>query len=189
MQQGGNIHGRGAFAGMDCLRVGDKSDFMLGANDTDGNFPVAVGSLPMMFRPTSYLFSNPVVLCEVIKSDRYMKAYAIADVEFRPHVDGMKFRNVKLGDGEEVQRGDSVNVHFTGRLLGGKEIESTESLPGRKMTIKAGGSGVVRVVSEGVIGMKEYGSREFIVPPNMHYPDRFPNQIMIYELMVRTINK
>jgi len=116
-----------------------------------------------------------------------MKAYRIPDPEFRNLVNGVKFRDLKYGDGVEVQRGDLVNVQFTGKLLGGREIESTSHSPGNVVAIRAGGTDVIAAVSEGIIGMREYGSRELLVPPSMHYPDRFPNQIMIYDVMLRTV--
>jgi FKBP-type peptidyl-prolyl cis-trans isomerase len=140
-----------------------------------------------MFSPLFYFRSNPPVLCEVIKSEKYLKAYKIPDKEFQNLVGGIKFRDLKYGDGDEVKRGDLVNVQFTGKLLGGREIESTQCMPGSAMQVRAGGCDVVKAVSEGIIGMKEYGSRELLVPPSMHYPERFPNQIMIYEVMVRTL--
>jgi FKBP-type peptidyl-prolyl cis-trans isomerase len=140
-----------------------------------------------MFSFAKALLGSPTLLCEVINKEKYMKAYKIPDKEFRDLIGGIKFRDTKYGDGDEVERGDSVKVEFTGRLLGGREVESTSSAPGGVVTVSAGGSDVVKCVSEGIIGMKEYGSRELLVPPEMHYPDRFPKQIMIYTLMVRNI--
>ena len=140
-----------------------------------------------MFRPIMYLMHSPELLCEVIKSEKYLAAYKIPDPEFRQMCLGMKFRDTKFGDGAQVERGDVIKVHYTGKLVGGREIESTEALPGRTVTIVAGSCDVVKAVSEGVIGMREYGSRELLVSPIMHYPDRFPNSIMEYDVMVRTI--
>lgn len=140
-----------------------------------------------MFRFALDILTSEQVLCEVIKKEKYLAAYRIPDKEFRDLVCGIKFRNTKYGDGAEVQRGDVVNVQYTGRLLGGREIETTTNLPGSVQLVTAGGSEAVACVSEGIIGMKEYGSRELLVPPQMHYPDRFPNQIMIYDVMVRTV--
>jgi FKBP-type peptidyl-prolyl cis-trans isomerase len=140
-----------------------------------------------MFSTMSFLKLNPPILCEVIKSEKYLNAYRIPDKEFRNLVGGMKFRDLKYGDGSVVKHGDIVNMQFTGKLMGGREIESTSHLPGSVIQVTAGGSEVVKAVCEGIIGMKEYGSRELLVPPSMHYPERFPNQIMIYEVMVRTL--
>ena len=140
-----------------------------------------------MFRPIMYLLHSPDVLCEVIKSEKYIAAYKIPDPEFRQMCPGIKFRDTKFGDGAVVERGDVIKVQYTGKVVGGREIESTESFPGRTIKIVAGSGDVVKAVSEGVIGMREYGSRELLVSPSMHYPDRFPNSIMSYDVMVRTI--
>lgn len=141
-----------------------------------------------MFSVVKHFLRTEGVACEVINSERYKKAYSAVDVEFKHLVHGIRFRDLSLGDGKEVVRGDVVHVQFKGRLLGGREIESTEALTGNKLRISAGGDDVVKAVSEGVIGMREYGSRELLVPPRMHYPDRFPNQIMIYEILVRSVD-
>ena len=140
-----------------------------------------------MFRPVASILSNHTVLCEVIKSEMYLNAYRIAEVEFKPLSKGIRFRDVKLGDGGVVQRGDVVKVQFTGKLVGGREIESTSALSGSSIQVVAGGDDVVKAVSEGIIGMREYGSRELLVPPGMHYPERFPDRIMVYDVMVRSI--
>ena len=140
-----------------------------------------------MFKVISNLLSSPEVLCEVIKSERYTSAYKIPNPEFQSLIQGIKYRDIKYGDGAIVEKGDTVNVQYTGKLVGGREIESTEAMPGRTVTIKAGSDDVVKCVSEGVIGMREYGSRELLVAPSMHYPDRFPDSIMVFEVMVRTI--
>ena len=140
-----------------------------------------------MFRVIASLLNSPEVLCEVIKSEKYKSAYKIADPEFRPLIPGIKFRDVKYGDGAVVEKGDTINVQYTGKLVGGREVESTESFPGRTITITAGSEDVIKCVSEGVIGMREYGSRELLVAPSMHYPDRFPDSIMVFDVMVRTI--
>lgn len=140
-----------------------------------------------MFRFVFDFLSSERVLCELIKKEKYLDAYRIPDREFRELVGGIRYRNTKYGDGAEVRRGDVVNVQYTGRLLGGREIETTNDLPGSVKLVTAGGSDAVSCVSEGIIGMKEYGSRELLVPPKMHYPDRYPTQIMIYDVMVRTV--
>ena len=93
-----------------------------------------------MYRPIQSLLSTGLVQCQVIPNDRYRKAYEIPDVELKPLVGGMKFRDTKHGDGATVENGDIVNVQFTGRLLGGREVEATTNLSGGVMTITAGGS-------------------------------------------------
>lgn len=141
----------------------------------------------MMLGSLQYLLSNSLSKCEVIKKETYIKSYRIPDVEFKPFVGGMLFRDTKYGDGEIVERGDIVKVQYTGRLASGREIETTTSRPGNVVTFIAGGTEVVKAVSEGVIGMSEYGCRELLAPPSMHYPDKYPEQVMSYDLMVRTV--
>jgi FKBP-type peptidyl-prolyl cis-trans isomerase len=142
-----------------------------------------------MFRPISYLVSSPSVLCEIIEKDKYLKKQAIPEVRFQALPGGIRYRDTKLGDGLQVERGDIVRVQYTARLLGGREVDSTQNEPGSAIELKAGGDVPTKGVGEGVIGMKEYGSRELLVPPSMHYPDRYPKQIIVYDIMVRKIEK
>jgi FKBP-type peptidyl-prolyl cis-trans isomerase len=143
--------------------------------------------ITQMFRPFAHFFSSEQVVCEVIKQEKYLKAYKAATTEFQNLVGGIKFRDTKIGDGLTVERDDVVKVQFTGRLLGGREIETTTHNSGGTTTFTAGGSDVVKGVSEGVIGMMEYGSRELLVPPSMHYGDKYPNEILVYDVMVRSV--
>jgi FKBP-type peptidyl-prolyl cis-trans isomerase len=140
-----------------------------------------------MFRLVNSVLSSQISFCDILQKETYVKAYRMHNVEFNPLSGGIQFREIRLGDDGLVERSDIINVQFTGKLAGGREIESTMGLTGSAMQIKAGGEGVVKAVSEGVIGMRVYGTRELLVPPQMHYPDRFPNEIMVYEVMVRSI--
>lgn len=140
-----------------------------------------------MFRVSQAIFDSPLIFCDLLKTDKYVKAYTLPEIEFRETSSGVKYREIKLGDGAEVRRGDFVNIQLTGSLLGGREIETTRHRPGGVIEVEVGGESVVKGVSEGLIGMREYGTRELLVPPALHYPDRYPNQIMKYDVMVRRI--
>lgn len=135
------------------------------------------------------MFTKHLIKCDVIDPKKYLAAHSAATVEFSNHISGMKFRDISIGDGKEIYRGDRVTIQLSGCLPTGKEVETTSHLPGRAITITAGGKEIISGVSEGVIGMREYGSRELLIPPHMHYSDRFPNTVLIYEVMVRRVNK
>jgi FKBP-type peptidyl-prolyl cis-trans isomerase len=151
------------------------------------NFNSSYVKIPIMFRPLHSLISSNTVYCDVIKKDVYLRSHSIPDLNFVSLPSGLRYRDKKLGEGKSVERGDIVNVQFTGRLSTGREIETTLGRPGSLLTIVAGGSDAVPAVSEGIIGMVEYGSREILAPPRMHYPSKYANDIMIYDVMVRTI--
>jgi FKBP-type peptidyl-prolyl cis-trans isomerase len=134
-----------------------------------------------------HVLNSSLVSCEVINRDRYVAANSIAKTEFVEFYKGMRYRDISEGDGRLVERGDRINVEYTGKLLGGREIESTSEYAAGQRTITAGGSDVIEGLSEGVIGMKEYGVRELLIPPRLHFPQRFPKMIVIYEVKVRKV--
>src|SRR5262245_56453256 len=100
---------------------------------------------------------------------------------------GLKYIDLKKGDGTEAKKGTTVTVHYTGWLKNGKTFDSSVDrkepfrfkLPGR----------VIAGWNEGVPGMKVGGKRKLIIPPDLGYgaegtPDGTipPNATLIFEV-------
>jgi len=87
---------------------------------------------------------------------------------------GLQIIDLTTGRGDEAQRGDTVQVNYTGWLYEeGKRTTQFDSSVGRapfQMTI--GVSGVIRGWTEGLVGMKVGGKRELIIPPDLGYGAR-----------------
>jgi FKBP-type peptidyl-prolyl cis-trans isomerase len=87
---------------------------------------------------------------------------------------GLQVIDLTTGRGDEAQRGDTVQVNYTGWLYEeGKRTTQFDSSVGRapfQMTI--GVSGVIRGWTEGLVGMKVGGKRELIIPPDLGYGAR-----------------
>src|SRR3954468_1440786 len=67
---------------------------------------------------------------------------------------GLKYVEVKVGDGKEVKEGSKVMVHYTGTLENGKKFDSSvdRGKPFGPLTVGAGE--VIKGWDEGLQGMK-----------------------------------
>jgi peptidylprolyl isomerase len=84
---------------------------------------------------------------------------------------GLKYIDVKVGNGKEAKAGDMVSVHYTGRLKDGKKFDSSvdRNMP---FDFPLGAGKVIKGWDEGVAGMKEGGKRKLIIPPDLGYGAR-----------------
>lgn len=82
--------------------------------------------------------------------------------------DGLYYKDIKEGTGEEAEAGDVAVVHYTGYLPNGKVFdENGESDP--PYTFEMGIGRVIRGWDLGVQGMKKGGERLLVIPPDLAY--------------------
>jgi peptidylprolyl isomerase len=81
---------------------------------------------------------------------------------------GLKYFDVKVGTGKEAKEGDTVVVHYTGRLKNGKKFDSSVDRD-KPFDFPLGAGKVIPGWDEGVAGMKEGGKRKLIIPPELGY--------------------
>ncbi len=72
----------------------------------------------------------------------------------------------------QVNQGDVVRVHYTGRLEDGTEFDNSRNRD--PLEFVAGAGTVIQGVSQGVIGMSEGESKTVTVPPEEAYGERNP---------------
>ncbi len=80
--------------------------------------------------------------------------------------------DLKVGQGDPVEKYDIVTVNYTGWLKDGTKFDSSLN-PGRtpfRFTVGAGQ--VIKGWDEGIPGMKIGGKRKLTIPPNMGYGNR-----------------
>ena len=70
----------------------------------------------------------------------------------------------------EVSRGDTVRIHYTGRLDDGTVFDTSQQRG--PLEFVAGGDQVIRGVSDGVLGMTEGYKKTVTVPPEQAYGER-----------------
>ncbi len=84
---------------------------------------------------------------------------------------GLKYRDLKVGDGKEAKPGDTVSVHYTGWLKDGKKFDSSRD-HGKPFSFPLGAGQVIKGWDEGVAGMKVGGKRRLIIPSKLGYGER-----------------
>lgn len=80
---------------------------------------------------------------------------------------GLKYTDLKEGEGKPAAKGSSVSLKYIGTLQDGKVFDS--SLKERPLKFTIGNGEVVAGLEEGVTGMKPGGRRKITIPPQLAY--------------------
>ncbi len=101
---------------------------------------------------------------------------------------GLRYVDLKLGEGEEAIEGKILEIDYTGWLKeGGSKFDSTQDSK-RPLTLRLGAGDVIKGLDEGLTGMKVGGKRKLIVPPELGFGKEGgggvipPNAILLYEV-------
>ena len=90
---------------------------------------------------------------------------------------GLKYTDLKVGDGAVAETGMVASVHYTGWLMDGTKFDSSLDR-GQPLSFKLGGGRVIRGWEEGVKGMRVGGKRKLVIPSDLAYGDAgFPGAI------------
>ncbi|MBQ7256990.1 MAG: FKBP-type peptidyl-prolyl cis-trans isomerase [Abditibacteriota bacterium] len=108
------------------------------------------------------------------------------ETEKKEEATGLKIEDIKVGEGEAVEEGDTVKVHYTGMLTNGKVFDSSKER-GEPFRFTVGAGNVIQGWEKGLIGMKVGGKRLLTIPPDLGYGDRDmgdipPNSTLIFEI-------
>lgn len=99
---------------------------------------------------------------------------------------GLKYVDLKVGDGASPRMGQSVKVHYIGWLANGREFNN--SYKGGKPVDFSLGTGLIPGWNEALQTMKVGGKRRIILPPKLAYgatgrpPEIPPNETLTFEI-------
>jgi FKBP-type peptidyl-prolyl cis-trans isomerase len=90
---------------------------------------------------------------------------------------GLKYIDMKIGDGEAPKVGDMVEVHYTGWLEDGTKFDSSVDR-GQPFNFPLGMRRVIPGWDQGVATMRVGGKRKLIIPSDLAYgPNGIPGRI------------
>ena len=79
----------------------------------------------------------------------------------------LQIKDQEVGTGSEAVTGHKVSVNYTGRLLTGKQFDTSIGRGPFSFTLGAGQ--VIKGWDMGVAGMKVGGKRQLVIPPHLGY--------------------
>ena len=100
---------------------------------------------------------------------------------------GLKYTDLKMGEGEEAKPGQKVDVHYTGWLTNGTKFDSSLDR-GKPFSFKLGAGQVIQGWDQGVAGMKVGGKRKLTIPPGLGYGSQSvggvipPNSTLVFDV-------
>lgn len=100
---------------------------------------------------------------------------------------GLKYVDIKAGNGATPKAGQTVTVHYTGWLTDGKKFDSSKD-HGQPLSFPLGKGKVIQGWDECFTTMKVGGVRKLIIPPQLAYgpggmpPVIPPNATLIFEV-------
>lgn len=109
------------------------------------------------------------------------------------NVTGVAVEDLVVGQGETVQSGDTISVHYVGTLTNGQVFDSSRDR-NEPFTFTIGQGGVIKGWDEGLIGMKVGGTRRLTISPEYGYGDRGigpipPNSTLIFEVELLNVSR
>lgn len=84
---------------------------------------------------------------------------------------GLKYIDLKVGNGDKAQVGSTVSVEYVGRFKSNGEKFDSSADHGKPLTFTIGEKKVIDGWEEGVQGMKVGGKRKLFVPFKLGYGD------------------
>ncbi len=122
----------------------------------------------------------------------FPKPRVVAEDDYLVLPTGLKYYDFREGEGSAAKNGDIVAVHYHGWLTDSTLFDSSFARE-QPFEFTLGSGFVITGWDQGVLGMKEGGERQLVIPPELGYGDvpraRIPpNSTLIFELFMIEVN-
>jgi FKBP-type peptidyl-prolyl cis-trans isomerase FkpA len=101
---------------------------------------------------------------------------------------GAVYEDLEVGGGARVRNGDRVSIDYSITLENGAKVDSSYAF-----IFTVGAGEVIVGLEEGMVGMREGGTRRIVIPPRLAYGDQGfgeiipPNATLNFLVMLRHI--
>ncbi len=98
---------------------------------------------------------------------------------------GLKYTDLRLGQGDAADTGKVLEVNYSGWLENGVKFAS--SIEDRPFIFRLGAGDAIKGWDEGLMGMKVGGKRRLVIPPELGFGKQGvgsvvpPNAVLVYE--------
>ncbi|MEM6646770.1 MAG: FKBP-type peptidyl-prolyl cis-trans isomerase [Bacteroidota bacterium] len=146
----------------------------------------------MRLRLSAAALILPVLLFTACDSnepfDEIPEPREVAEEDYTVTDSGLKFFDFDEGTGKEAAVGDSLLVLYNGWLTNGTLFDSS-LFSGVPFPVILGEGRVIPGWEEGLLGMRENGTRQIVIPPNLAYGAQGagtipPDATLIFEVAV-----
>ena len=108
-----------------------------------------------------------------------------------PTTEELKIEDLKVGQGPEVEKNDTITVHYSGTLTNGQKFDSSYDR-NQPFETQIGVGQVIQGWDEGLLGMKVGGKRKLTIPPELGYGNQDmgtipPNSVLVFEIELLAI--
>ena len=130
----------------------------------------------------------------VLATDQVKPAEKAAVAKTVTTASGLKYVDVKVGNGASPVKGKQVKVHYTGTLENGKKFDSSVDR-NEPFSFVIGVGQVIPGWDEGVMSMKVGGKRKLIIPSKLGYGERGaggvipPNATLLFDVELLDVAK
>ncbi|MBR8829913.1 MAG: hypothetical protein N5P05_000546 [Chroococcopsis gigantea SAG 12.99] len=137
--------------------------------------------------------NQPAAITEIAEATNTNKGKKSMDLSNAVTTEsGLKYIDIKEGEGATPEKGQMVTVHYTGTLEDGTKFDSSKDR-GQPFTFKIGVGQVIKGWDEGVATMKVGGNRTLIIPSDLGYGPRGaggvipPNATLIFDVELLSV--
>ncbi|MFV0506430.1 MAG: FKBP-type peptidyl-prolyl cis-trans isomerase [Bacteroidales bacterium] len=105
---------------------------------------------------------------------------------------GLRYKILQSGDGEQAKTGDTVKVHYEGRLSDGSIFDSSYKRE-RPIEFPLGAGHVIQGWDEGIALLKVGDKAQLVIPPHLAYGATGaggvipPNAVLVFEVELLAI--